>query len=380
MVEALDVGSYRALFPIAERYAFLNHASVAPLSSRASEAVRSWLDQLATEPVDHLREDMEALTERLKTRLAALIGAARPDEIVPMAGTAAGINTAANSLPLRTGDNVLVLDGDYPANIYPWLNLAPRGILTKWVPQRAGGLDLDLLEARIDSHTRVVALSSAMFATGYRNDLASVGELCRRRGIYFVVDGIQSLGALELDVQACGIDFLACGSHKWLLGSPGSGFLYCRHELLDELQLGAYVGAFSTVDSWSFLDYNFTLQPSSERFSLGTPNILGMAALEASVGLLLEVGVDTIQARILTLTDTLVGDLERRGYHVLLNRAPEHRSGIVVVDVPDPQASYERLLAAGVVTSVRGAGLRLSPHFYNSEDDVLRVGEVLGER
>jgi selenocysteine lyase/cysteine desulfurase len=376
----MDFSTYRSTFPITAEYAFLNHASISPYSTHVTNAVAAHMQAMQTQPFDHFRDHLFKLVTRFKQQVAQLINAASPNEIVPMPNTAMGINTAAASLPLRPGDNVLVLDGDYPANIYPWLNLAPRGVLVKWVPQQNGGLDLDRLVVRIDGRTRVIALSSAMFATGFRNNLQSVGALCQERGIYFVVDAIQTLGAFSLDVQACHVDFLACGSQKWLLSAPGSGFLYCREGVLDELQLGAYVGAASTVDPFNFLDYNFTLQPSAERFSLGTPNILGMVALDASLALLHEAGISHIGEQVLALTDTLIDDLQARGYHILSNQESAHRSGIVIVEVPDPQAAYERLLAANVVTSVRGAGLRIAPHFYNTEADVLRVGEVLGDR
>lgn len=376
----MDFSTYRSIFPITAEYAFLNHASISPYSTRVTEAVAAHTQTMQTQPFDHLRDTLLDLISRFKLQVAHLINAASPDEIVAMPNTAMGINTAVASLPLRPGDNVLVLDGDYPANIYPWLNLAPRGVLVKWVPQHNGGLDLDRLAARIDNRTRVIALSSTMFATGFRNDLASVGALCQERGIYFVVDAIQTLGAFPIDVQACHIDFLACGSQKWLLSAPGSGFLYCRQGLLDELQLGAYVGAASTVDPFNFLDYNFTLQHSAERFSLGTPNIMGMVALDATLALLLEAGMSQIGEHVLALTDVVIDDLQGRGYHILSNREPAHRSGIVIAEVPNPQAAYEQLLAANVVTSVRGAGLRIAPHFYNTDADVLRVGEVLGDR
>ncbi len=374
----MELHEYRREFPITDRHAFLNHASVSAQNRRVVRAVTEHMERAESQPFDRFSPDLLALREEFAHRVATLINAARPDEIVPMGGTAAGINTAANSLPLRTGDNVLVLDGDYPAVIYPWLNLAPKGILTKVVPQINGGLDLDVLESRIDNHTRVIALSSAMFATGYRNDMAAVGRLCRERGIYFVADCIQTLGAFPLDVQECHIDFLACGSQKWLLSEPGAGFLYCRHDLLPDLQLGAYVGSASTVDPLNFLDYNFTFPDTSERFSLGTPNVLGMVALNASLAMVLEVGIERISERVLALTEVLVHDLLERGYPVLSNLHPERRTGIVLLGVPDPEAQYERLMAVNVVTSPRGAGLRVSPHFYNLEEDVLRVGEVLG--
>ncbi len=376
----MDLQEYRREFPITERYAFLNHASVSAQNRRVGQAVTAHIERAQHQPFDRLQPDLIALRETFSRQVAVLINAARPDEVVPMGGTAAGINTAANSLPLRPGDNVLVLDGDYPAVIYPWLNLASKGVLTKFVPPVRGGLNLDVLESRIDARTRAIAVSTAMFATGYRNDMAAIGNLCRERGIYFVADGIQTLGAFPLDVQECRIDLLACGSQKWLLGAMGAGFLYCRHELLRDLQPGAYVGSASTVDPLNFLDYNFTLQDTSERFSLGTPNDLGLVALSASLALLHEVGIERISQRVLELTDVLVDELHRRGYTVLSNLAPERRTGIIVIDVPDAQLQYERLLAAGVVTSARGAGLRVSPHFYNTDEDVLRVGEVLGNR
>lgn len=376
----MDIAPFRADFPITAEYAFLNHASISPYSNRIANAVQEHVQQMQTVPFDHLIGWFSELIQQCKTQVAQLIGAARPDEIVPMPDTATGINTAAVSLPLRPGDNVLVVEGDYPANIYPWLNLAPRGVLTKWVPQHEGGVELDRLVARIDQRTRVIAVSTAMFATGFRNDIGALGALCKERGIYFVVDAIQTLGAFPLDVQACHIDFLACGGQKWLLGVPGAGFLYCRHELLAELQPGAYVGAASTVDWINFLDYNFTLLPTAERFALGTPNLFGMLALTTTAGMLLEAGVPQIAERIMHLTDTLITDLQARGYEIGSNLSPNHRSGIIIIELPDAEAARERLLAAKVVTAVRGHGLRVAPHFYNTEADVLRVGDVLGDR
>src|SRR5215212_8015162 len=241
----LDPTPYRQLFPISERYAYFNHAGVSPVNTRAVAAMQAFNEKTANVPIGEFYDDALATLLDLRQRIATLINARSVDEIVLMPNTATGINTAALSLPLRPGDNVLVLDGDYPANIYPWMNLAHRGVLTKIVPARNGGLDLDLLVSRIDSHTRVIAMSTVVFATGFRNDIEGVGRICKQRGIYFVVDGIQSLGALPFDVQATNVDFLAAGSQKWLMGPIGGGFLYVRRELMDELVAGPYVGAAS---------------------------------------------------------------------------------------------------------------------------------------
>jgi cysteine desulfurase / selenocysteine lyase len=376
----MNVEAYRADFPITAEYSFLNHASVSAYNRRVACAIEAHLVATQTIPFDHQIEGMLAHMQQTKNLITNWINARGADEIALVPDTATGINIAANSLPLRAGDNILVIDGDYPANIYPWLNLTPRGILVKWVPTRDGGVDLDVLAARIDKRTRVIAVSTAMFATGFRNDVEAIGALCRERGIYFVVDAIQTLGAFPLDVQAAGIDFVACGGQKWLLGVMGSGFLFCRRELLDELQLGAYVGAASVVDPYNFLDYNFTLQPTADRFALGTPNLFGSIALEAVFEMFGEIGAQMIADRVFHLTEILIADLRDRGYDFVTNLDPNHRSGILIVDVPEPEQSRQKLLDARVVTSVRGAGLRIAPHFYNTEADVLRVGEVLGRR
>lgn len=374
-----DLSLYRAEYPITEKYAFLSHAAVSPLSTRIVEAVSAQSQLAAREPAMHFFPQVFAMMGELRQRLATLINARELSEIVLMPNTATGLNTAAVSLPLRAGDNVLLLEGDYPANIYPWQQLAYKGVLTKMVPQRNGGLDLATLAARIDRRTRVIALSTAMFATGFRNDIAAVGQLCKEHGIYFVVDAIQTLGAFPMDVQACQIDFLAAGSQKWLLSAPGAGFLYVRRELLDELEPGAYVGASSVVDPMNYLDYNLTFPPSAERFNLGTPNIAGATALHAAVGMLQEVGIERIEQKITTLVDALITDLTERGYTLAADSAPANRSGIVVVPLPESEAACKRLDEAGIIATVRG-GLRFAPHFYNTLEEVMRVGEVLGDR
>jgi cysteine desulfurase/selenocysteine lyase len=378
----MDLTRFRREFPITQEYIALTHCAVSPLNRRAAGAVREHLRDVETMPFDLVRDKTLGVQADLKVRAARLINASSPDEIVLMPNTAQGINTAALSLPLRAGDNVLVLDGAYPANLYPWMNLAHRGVLTKVVPQREGGLDLNVLQSRIDGRTRAIALDAVMFATGFRNDLEAVGRICRERGIFFVVDGIQALGALPIDVRACNIDIMATGSQKWLLGAPGSGFLYCRAALLPELVPGAYVGTSSMVDPLNYLDYNYTLQPNAERFSLGTPNILGAIALNASLTLLEEAGREAVAERVLRLADVLISELGERGYGFAASTAPEHRSGIVIATMPqaDALAACARLASEKIIASVRGDGVRFAPHFYNTEDELMRVCEVLGDR
>jgi selenocysteine lyase/cysteine desulfurase len=375
----LDSTPYRPLFPLAGEYIHLNHAGVSPVNTRALAAMQAFNEQTAHVPFTELLPTAEAAVRDLRERLAALINARSADEIVLMPNTAAGINTAALSLPLRPGDNVLLLDGDYPANIYPWMNLARRGVLAKLVPAKDGGLDLDLLAARIDPRTRAIALSTVQFASGFRNDLEAVGRLCRERGLYFVVDCIQSLGALPFDVQAVGADFVACGSQKWLLGPVGAGFLYVRRERLPELAPGPYVGAFSVVEPRNFLDYNFTLLPTAERFTIGSQNYVGMIGLRASVALIQEIGPARIGERVLALAELAASELAARGFRLAGSPDPARRSGIVIAAVEQPAAAEQRLREARVVAVARGSGIRFAPHFYNTEDEIRRAAAILAE-
>ena len=374
-----DTTSYRSLFPITNKYAYFDHAGVSPLSTRVLDAMSAFNQLAAEAPLGHNFVDVFNQLLDLRTRIATLINARSVDEIVLLPNTATGINNAALSLPLRAGDNVLVIDGDYPANIYPWMNLAHRGVLTKFVPQRNGGLDLDLLVSRIDARTSVIALSTVMFATGFRNDIEAVGQICKDRGIFLAVDGIQSLGVLPFDVQAANVDFLSCGSQKWLMGPIGGGFLYVRKELLDDLIPGAYVGAGSTVDPMNYLDYNFTPLPTAERFSIGSPNIVGMLGLRASLEVLQDVGIEHVAERVIGLGDRAIEGLQERGYGFAANTSPQHRSGIVIVEVADPVAACERLREEGIYCIPRGKGIRFAPHFYNSEDEVYHLIEALGD-
>lgn len=247
------------------------------------------------------------------------------------------------------------------------------------IPHDGGGLTLAALEKHADDRTRVVTVSSVEFLTGFRTDLEAIGAWCRERSIYFVVDGIQSVGVVPLDVRACHVDFLSCGGPKWLMGPIGLGFLYCRRELLERLT-PPMAGCVSVVGWEDWLDYDLTFLPSAARFELGGPNLVGMMGLLSAVELLLEVGVEAIHARTLHLTDRLIADLERRGYRVVSNLDPARRSAILSFAVPgDPQAAHARLQEAGVAVSLRETYIRVSPHGYNTEEEIDRVGQVLGD-
>ncbi len=372
----MDLNELRREFPLTEEVTFLDHAATSPLPSRTRAAMTRFIE--ARRFVRRAWEEYETLDQDLRQTLGQLINAS-PEEIALVQNTAEGLNIAAHALPFQPGDNVIFCDMEYPANVYPWMNLERRGVETRILPHREGGLAVEALEEAVDERTRVVAASAVEFLTGFRNDLEGIGELCRARDIYFVVDGIQALGVIPLDVDECQIDVLACGSPKWLLGPCGQGFLYCRRELIEQME-PAYAGATSVVDFLNFRDYNLTFQPQAKRFELGTPNLVGMMGLLTSVNLLLEAGIEEVKRWTLHLTDVLIEDLQQRGYQIASCLRPEHRSAIVSFTTPDTQADYEKLIAQNVIVSLREGYIRVSPHGYNTVEEVRRVGQVLGAR
>ena len=372
----MKLDELRQEFPLTEELTYLNHAATSPLPGRTRAAMTSFIETRRF--VRRAREEYETLDQDLRQALGQLINAS-PEEIALVQNTAEGINIAAHAIPFQPGDNVILCDMEYPANVYPWLNLERRGVEARIIPHREGGLALDDLEASTDKRTKAIAVSSVEFLTGFRNDLQSIGKLCRARGIYFVVDGIQSLGAIPLDVRECQIDLLSCGGPKWLMGPCGQGFLFCRQELLEEM-IPAYAGATSVVDFLNFRDYDLTFLPDAKRFELGTNNLVGEVGLLASVNLLLEVGIEEIRRWTLHLTGVLIEDLQERGYQIASCLRPEHRSAIISFTTPDVEAAYEKLIANKVIVALRENYIRVSPHCYNTEEEVLRVGQVLDGR
>ena len=369
----MDLNELRREFPLTEECTLLDHAATSPLPGRTRAAMARFIEMRRF--VNQAWEEYKTLDQDLRQALGQLINAS-PEEIAFVQNTAEGLNIAAHAIPFQPGDNVVFCDMEYPANVYPWMNLERRGVEARIIPHREGGLALDDLEEYVDQRTRVVAASSVEFLTGFRNDLKGIGEFCKARGLYFVVDGIQSLGVIPLDVRECQIDMLSCGGPKWLMGPCGLGFFFCRRELIAEM-IPAYAGADCVVDALNFRDYNLTFLPTAKRFEPGTGNYVGKVGLLASVSLLLEVGIEKIHRRTLDLTDVLIEDLQQRGYQIASCLRPEHRSAIVSFPTSNVKADHEKLIANKVFVSRRENYIRVSPHGYNTEEEVLRVGQVL---
>ena len=371
----LNVQALRAAFPVTNHCTYLNHAAVAPLPNPVRVAMSKFIADRGV--IFNRKNRYETIPDDLRSILAWLINGT-PEEIAFVQNTSEGLNIIANGLPLKEGDNIIYCDMEFPANVYPWMNLQRKGIEARCIPHDGGGLTVEALERYADERTRVVAVSAVEFLTGFKSDLPALGAWCREHESYFVVDGIQALGVTPLDVQACQIDFLSCGGPKWLMGPKGQGFIYCRQGLLDEIQ-PPFAGCIS-VSGWeNWRDYNLTFLPDARRFELGSANTIGQIGLLAAVRFLMEIGIPAIERWTLHLTDMLIEDLKQRNYGIISNLEPKRRSAIVSFIVPgDVDEAFQKLTDAKIVASKREQYIRISPHCYNTEEEIARVGEVLG--
>jgi len=367
-------------FPVTRKRVFLAHAGVCPLPRRVAEAIRTYAAQstLADQEIllspDQLR--------RTRTLASRLLGAT-PDEIAFVGPTSLALSYVAGGLEFRAGDNVLAYFDDYPSNVYPWMALAGRGVEVRFLQPRAfGRLELADVQAKVDGGTRLVALASGHFLTGFRPDLARIGRFLRERGIRFCVDAIQTLGAFATPIE--GVDFLAADAHKWLLGPCSAGLFYVRKEAQELLR--------PTVFGWHNVrcpDFvaqeRLVFRADARRYEAGSQNLLGLVGLNAALALLEEVGLDAIAAELSRKRGWLVPALQAGGWDVLAPDTPrENASGIVTFrrEGIDLAALHRELEAAGIVTSLRAdrAGrhyVRISPHFYNTDAELARLLEAL---
>ena len=373
----MDPREARNLIPITEHYIHMNHAGVSPMSERGRAAIERLVDGILNRPYkDHQSQD-EA--DRVRELVGRLINAS-PDCITLTRSTAHGLSLLAQGLDWSGGDNVVGAEGEYPANIYPWMALEGRGVEFRRVRPDCGRITPESVLALADERTRVIALSHVEFWNGFRNDIATIGAECRRRGIVFAVDVMQSAGALRVDVEQMTIDCCAAGAGKWLMGPPGVGFCYFTPELLERVR-PAVVGATSVAGHERYFDYDLTLRPTARRFEESVVSLLDTVTFGAALELLLEVGVTTIEDRVLNLAERLARGLLELGHEIIepWPRARSESSGIVSFRKPGASAQevLRDLNAAHVVARIHRDFVRLSPHFYNTYEEVERVLEVL---
>ncbi len=373
----MELHEYRSLFPSVANHVYLNHAACSPLPTPSIQATQALLEEQHLYGCRYSHGWM-GLVDKIRQTAARFIGAS-PDEVALTRNTSHGLLLVANGLPWRAGDNLIVPQGEFTANVYPWLTLRSRGVEVRFAPTRNNRILPEDIEALVDAHTRLVAISAVQFGSGFRCDLHAIGALCRERGVLLCVDGIQALGQMPFNVNDPQVDFLAAGGPKWLMAPLGTGIFYCRKGLIEQLA-PVFMGWRSTVDSENYYDYNMPWHPAARRFEEATLNIPGLLGLQASMELLMEVGLERIRAHLLGLTERLAEGLRARGYVITtpMESAAE-RSGIVCFKHPAKPAGaiHERLATANVIVSLRGDVIRVSPHFYNTAEEVAALVEAL---
>jgi selenocysteine lyase/cysteine desulfurase len=373
---AQDLASFRAQFPITQHVAYMNHAAAGPVSLRVIEAVDRFLIDRANRGSE-AAPDSKELSERTRSKVADFIGA-RSDEIAFMKATPDGLNAVANGLTWTPGDNVVTADIEFPANVYPWMNLRDFGVELRFVKSVNGCIDPKSILDAIDQRTRVVALSWVEFHGGYRNDLERIGAECRRRGVLLAVDAIQGLGVLRCDVVRMNVDFLCSASQKWMLAPHGVAPFYVRRDAMDRLRV-AFVGLTGVDQGPSYLEYDLKLKDSATRFEPGYINQVGIAGLEAAVDLFNEVGMDRVESHALALTGRLSEGLRVRGYEIYGPDRDAERSAVVSFRHPVVPAVdlVSRLRECDVVVAEREGHVRVSPHFYNTDEEIDRLLDCL---
>jgi len=363
-------------FPVAERWAYFDHAGVSPLPRRAGDMMRAWTDEQERNGVVNW-SSWEKRLEVIRARIARLLNA-DCDEIAFVNSTTHGIGLVAEGFPWREGDNVVTAAEEYPSNIYPWMNLASRGVALRMVPSRGGRICVEDLAEAMSDRTQVLTISHVEFSSGFRNDLDALAELCHGRGVALCVDAIQGLGPHTIDVKRTPIDFLAADGHKWLLGPEGAGLLYVRRDWIERLRpIG--VGWHSVVTPYNAPKIDFTLKPSAARWEGGSFNMPGLLALGESLELLLEIGLEVVSTRILERAQA-VRDLARSaGWTIYGSDRPDDLSAIVSLEHPTAKPDqFARLArASGVAVASRRGRVRISPHIYNNAADLDRLASAL---
>jgi len=371
--------AFRSQMPVTGRWAYLDHAAVGPLTQAAGEAITQYLQQ-CTQSGDVHWPQWAAQVEETRQAAAQLIGA-DPPEIALVHSTTEGITLVAEGMDWAPGDNVVLPAGEFPSNVYPWLNLRDRGVEVRQVEMPSPALDLPRLAQACDRRTRILSCSWVGFASGYRCEPRELAQIAHDCGAYFFLDAIQGLGVFPLDVRACGVDFMAADGHKWMLGPEGAGIAYIRHELLDRLRPNI-VGWNSVIERFNYQKIELKLRPEAARYEAGTQNMVGQLGLGGSLRTFLQMGLsptsNCLAEPVLEQAAWLRQQLDGLGAQVS-DLPAAHQSGIVLFRLPehDPMTVRQRLLERQVVCSCRGGGIRVAIHAYNDRQDLERLLDVV---
>lgn len=383
MADISDLIGNPEQFPVLKHWNFLNHAGVSPMPKMVGDVVRKAVEQC--EKGAYLDSDWFGEMDKTRAAAAKFVNA-DAEEIALVKNTSEAVSIVAHGVDWKAGDRVVTAAVEYPANVYPWMEMARgHGIKLIMVPEETD--ELGRRQVRIEKilaelehpRTRVLTISHVEFASGQRHDIAKLGEVCRSRGILLNVDGIQSLGAIPVDVRAMNIDFLGACGHKWMCGPPGAGLFYIRRELQDQIR-PLVIGASSVINEMDYGNYDYTLKPDARRYESGTPNLIGFFGFGEALRMLSSVGIDAIADRLKKLSDRLIDGISLRGYDIISPRAEDAWSGMVCFTSPKhPHDELVKTLRKEhkIEIAVREKRLRCSPHFYNTETQIDALIEAL---
>jgi selenocysteine lyase/cysteine desulfurase len=369
-----DIEKIRELFPVTKNTVFLNHAAQSPLPRPVADAILKHVSEAST-----LGEATDQCPDGGKPQFAKLIGA-KTEEIALAENTSAGMNIAAHVLKIRPGSKIVTTDLEYPTVTYPFLRKS-LGAKVHYVKNVQGKILLEDIEKAVDDNTAAVAISQVEYSNGFRHDLRPISEIAHRHGAHLIVDAIQATGAIPVDVKKDNVDFLAAACYKWLLSPPGAAYLYVKEELIEKLE-PPFVGwasvkqeVFNTVEFWD--NWNPQYPQTASRFEWGSPSTISFLGSREAIKMLLGFGIENIEKRILKLTDHLINRIKDLGLELQTPEDKGCRSGIVNFKTPNPKETAERLKTKGIIVSARANGIRASPHFYNTEEEIDKLVEEI---
>ncbi len=372
----MDKSSIRNLFPYLQNdIIYFNHAATGPISALVKKRLTDLLDEKSGDKLDDYKSFLEVLDET-RNLLSKLINCPS-NRVAFVDNTTNGLNIIANSIPWKKGDRILLNDVEFPANVYPFLNLKRYGISVDFVKSENGIVTADQIINSIKPETRLISVSFVQFLSGYKIDLERIGNYCREKNIIFCVDAIQGIGAVNIDVQRCKIDFLSCGTQKWLLGMQGLAFIYIDENFQKKIT-PANIGWLSVNDAWNLLDYKMDLKTTAKVFEGGTLNTFGIYAFNTSLNMFNNFGFDKIENEVLSNTKYFIKKLDKIGMNCILSDCFDNElAGIVTINPQNPEQIFNELEKKKIICSLREGIIRFSPHFYNNYQDIDIVVEQL---
>ncbi len=350
---------------------YFNHAAIGPWSNLAVQRINEYVRQRSGEKIENYPYVLK-WNSSAKEKLGSLIGA-ESERIAWVDSVSNGINILAQGIDWKQGDRIILNDLEFPSNVYPFLNLKKYGVEIDFVKSVNGTVTVDEIEKLISPKTKLISISLVQFLSGYRADVDSIGQLCRKHGIIFSVDAIQAAGVVEIDVKKSNIDFLTGGTQKWLMSSQGLSYIYLTEELQKRIDQ-KNVGWTSVENAWDLLKYDLTLKKDASRFQSGTVNWLGVSVFDAVLDLFTGFGIANIEKTVLSNTEFFIDLLSSIGIEsLLLNVEEKKRAGIVSFKHKKSKDVFDMLEEKKIFAAMREGMIRFSPHFYNSKEEIERV-------